>query len=88
MFTFVETLQTYDELKVTKPNEVVMPWVRCSRCYISFLHSLIVGFFFFVCLFVFFAFLEPHLQHMEVPRLGVELELHTATATLGSKALL
>ena len=26
-------------------------------------------------LFVLFCFLEPHLQHMEVPRLGVELEL-------------
>ena len=38
--------------------------------------------FFFVCLL----FLGPHLQHMEVPRLGVELELQlsvytTATAT-------
>ena len=38
--------------------------------------------FFFFC----FCFLGPHLQHMEVPRLGVELELQplaytTATAT-------
>ena len=38
-------------------------------------------------LFVYFCFLGPHLQHMEVPRLGVELELQllaytTATATL------
>ena len=35
-------------------------------------------------LFVFFFFLEPHLQHMEVPRLRVKLELHLlayATAT-------
>ena len=35
----------------------------------------------------FFFFLGPHLQHMEVPRLGVKLELQlpaytTATATL------
>ena len=41
----------------------------------------------FVCLFVFLFFcflgvfwfvffLQPHLQHMEVPRLGTELELH------------
>ena len=46
-----------------------------------------VGFLFFgVFVFVFvFCFLGPHLQHMEVPRLGVELELQlpaytTATA--------
>ena len=37
--------------------------------------------------FLFFCFLGPHSQHMEVPRLGVELELQlpaytTATATL------
>ena len=43
--------------------------------------------FFFVCLFVFFfCFLGPHLWHMEVPKLGVEMELQlpaytTATAT-------
>ena len=43
----------------------------------------------FVCLFVcfVFVFLGPHLRHMEVSRLGVELELQllaytTATATL------
>ena len=39
----------------------------------------------FVCLFVCFFFLGPHLQHMDVPRLGVKLELYllaytTATA--------
>ena len=38
-----------------------------------------------VCLFVFLAFYGPHLQHMEVPRLGVKSELQlpaytTATA--------
>ena len=35
-------------------------------------------------LFIFFAFLGPHLQHMEVPRLRVQMELpacNTATAT-------
>ena len=31
---------------------------------------------FFVCLFVCFFFLELHMCHMEVPRLGVKLELH------------
>ena len=37
----------------------------------------------FVYLFIFF-FLEPHLRHMDVPRVGVKLELQlpaTATAT-------
>ena len=43
-------------------------------------------FFCFLLLFLFFVFLGPHLQHMEVPMLGVELELQlpaytTATAT-------
>ena len=32
-------------------------------------------FFLFVCLFVFLPFLGPLLQHMEVPRLGVQSEL-------------
>ena len=39
-----------------------------------------------VCIFLSFVFLGPHLQHMEVPRLGVESELQLpayarATAT-------
>ena len=41
-------------------------------------------FFIFICLFIYFCWLGPHLQHMEVPRLGVEWELQlpaTATAT-------
>ena len=29
------------------------------------------GVIFFVCVYLFFVFLGPHLQHMEVPRLGV-----------------
>ena len=42
------------------------------------------GFLFFIFIF-FFCFLGPHLRHMKVPRLGVELELQlraytTATA--------
>jgi len=32
-------------------------------------------FLFFFFFLVFFVFLEPHLQHVEVPCLGVELEL-------------
>ena len=40
----------------------------------------------FICLFIYVAFLGSRLQHMEGPRLGVELELQllvytTATAT-------
>ena len=40
-----------------------------------------------VFVFVFFCFLGPHMQHVEVPRLGVKSELQlpasaTATATL------
>ena len=35
--------------------------------------------FFFLSLFFFF--LGPHVWHMEVPRLGVQSELDTATAT-------
>ena len=43
-------------------------------------------FFLFVCFFFFF-FLGPHSQHMKIPKLGVELQVHlqayaTATATL------
>ena len=39
-----------------------------------------------MCIFFFFFFLWPHLQHSEVPRLGVESELQllaytTATGT-------
>ena len=39
-----------------------------------------------VSFFFFFVFLRPHLQHMEVPRLGIQLELELpvyarATAT-------
>ena len=33
------------------------------------------GFIYLLPLFILFYFLGPHLQHMEVPRLGVELEL-------------
>ena len=42
-------------------------------------------FYFCIFLFLFFVFLGLHLWHMEVPRLGVKLELQllaTATATL------
>ena len=43
-------------------------------------------YFLFVCLFLFLFFLGLHLQHMEVPRLGVEAKMQlmaytTATAT-------
>ena len=49
-------------------------------CYFSWLHNILLCdivypsflFFFF---FLFFVFLRPHPRHMEVPRLGVQLEL-------------
>ena len=44
-----------------------------SLCNIPLCLSLVIVFAFF-----FFFFLQPHLWHMEVPGLGVELELHTA----------
>jgi len=34
-----------------------------------------------IYLFIYFAFLWPYLQHMEVPRLGVELELQLLAST-------
>ena len=48
------------------------------------------GFFVF---FLFFAFLRPHLWHMEVPRLGVEIRataasLHYSHSNTGSKSRL
>jgi len=36
-------------------------------------------FVFFFFFFFFFCFLEPHLQHMEFPRLGVKLDLLYST---------
>ena len=33
---------------------------------------------------LFFSFLGPHLQHMQVPRLGVELELQLLAYTIGT----
>ena len=46
-----------------------------------------------VFFFFFLFFLGPHLQHMEIPRLGVELELQllacaTATVMAGSEPCL
>ena len=38
----------------------------------------------FIYLFIFFVFLRPHPQHMEVPRLGVESELHLLPCTIGT----
>ena len=59
------------------------PWAGLSSSFFKFSASLCLFFFFF---FFFFFFLGPHLQPMEVPRLGAESELllltyTTATAT-------
>ena len=47
---------------------------------------------FFIFIFIIFFFLQPHLQQMEVPRLGVELELRllvyaATTATLDPSSM-
>ena len=44
-------------------------------------YSLALGNFYCFIFFFFFGFLGPHLQHMEVPRLGVKLELQQPTYT-------
>ena len=59
-------------------------WVIFQRCWF---------FLFFFCLFVCFCFLGPHLRHMEIPRLGVELKLqlpslHHSHSNTGSKPYL
>ena len=49
--------------------------VSLNRLLIVFSSSTIPLFFFFFWSLLSFVFSEPHLQHMEVPRLGVKLEL-------------
>ena len=52
------------------PPSICIKWgFLCFFCFVLFFWFL-GGFFLFVC---FFVFLWPHLQHMEVPRLGVKL---------------
>ena len=43
-----------------------------------------VFFLYFVLSFFLFPFLGPHLQHMEVPRLGVESELQLQSYTIAT----
>ena len=48
----------------------------CFRtCVYPFQSSWGVGFSGFLCFWFFFFFLGPHQQHMEIPRLGVKLQL-------------
>ena len=56
---------------ITPPSSVCQYFVE-SFC-INFLLLLMFWFGFGICLFV--CFLGPHLQHMEIPRLGVKSEL-------------
>ena len=41
----------------------------------------------FAVIFFFFSFLGPHLQHMEVPRIGIKLELQLAAYTTATAML-
>ena len=51
--------------------------LMCAICKIPFLYSVrfIIWIFFLFSFFFFLVFLGPHPQHMDIPRLGVELEL-------------
>ena len=58
----------------------------CNRTISALGYFFLLTLLWFLFCFVFFLFLGPYLQHMEVPRLGVELKIHlpaytTATAT-------
>ena len=73
------------EQNVAKPRVLVLKWSLCELAHNSLKLSqwtFLLSFFLFLPSFL----SEPHLQRMEVPRLGVEWELQlpactTATAT-------
>ena len=75
--------QAYQTVVKAVPSRLhhVMALQFNKQSFIHFKHQILqsqdyiyADIYFFACLFV-FAFLGPHLQHMEVPRLGVESEL-------------
>ena len=75
-----------------RPKNILL--YACTTFCLSVLHPWTLGLLllhsWFFCLFVCFVFLGPHLWHMEVPRVGVKLELQlpaytTATATPDSE---
>jgi len=66
----IRWLQTPLVQRMNNPDPLGNKLVTYSVCVLCFLFSLSV-FLFVFCL----AFLGPHLQQMEVPRLGVKLEL-------------
>ena len=66
----------------TKLTEFLLYTRHCARVLlhtrlvlISVLHLFSYFLWVFYFILFYFAFLEPHLRHMEVPRLGVESEL-------------
>ena len=61
-------------------------WEKLKKYSISLYHFSFFHFK-FVCLFV-CCFLQPHLRHMEGPRLGVQLELHHSHSNIKSKLCL
>ena len=72
-------------LKTKEDNPTICSGVRCT-CYYYY-------YYYYYYYFVFWPFLGPLLQHMEVPRLGVQSELQPpayggATATWASKPCL
>ena len=78
------SLHNYINSKVNIFFQYQWLWALKSQC--MFYNKVVFGAWGFVFCFCFFCFLEPHPQHMEVPRLGVESELQqlasaTATAT-------
>ena len=77
-WTILTSMQTCCNSLYLKKNEAGRSCVDttffCSDCPISWI-SLVEKFLNIFLFFIFFVFLGPHPQHMEVPRLGVESEL-------------
>ena len=86
LLTFLNLRFLFHKIRIilTIPIKVNFSYYSLSENWVFLLHSLsyICNFTCVcLCLFIYF-FLETHLPHMEVPRLGVEWELqHAATAS-------
>ena len=83
--SLVLTLGLNMPLEVCPPSLWGLDGIRLKMCLLARGLIPVVVWFFVFLFFVFFCFLGPYPQHMEVPRLGVDLELQllaytTATA--------